>query len=180
MRLVRTLHSRRRPWSPGDGERGASAVEFAIIASLLLVILFGTITFGIVFNRYQGLQAAGREGARLGALQGTTGTDIINRVKESVSIIASSSISSSYCTGSAPNWNLNVDEGCVRVLRRTSPGATPVAHTELLIPGPCNASQSGGDQKSVIVEVNFRLRIDIPLWASPVMTVSGTGEFRCE
>ena len=164
-------------------EEGASAVEFAIIASLLLVILFGTITFGIVFNRYQGLQAAGREGARLGALQGTTGTDIINRVRESVSIIAASSIEdTSYCAGAAGTTpsGLNEDEGCVRILRRTAPGATPVLHSGMGTPGPCNASQSGGDQKSVIVEVHYKLRIDIPLWASPVMTVSGTGEFRCE
>jgi Flp pilus assembly pilin Flp len=158
--------------SKRDGERGASAVEFAIIASLLLLILFGTVTFGIVFNRYQGLQSAAREGARLGALSQTTRTIILDRVRESVSIINGSSINAT-CPGT-----LSVEQGCIRVFRRPAPGSSPV---ELTDPDakPCNQSHPGSD-KSVIVEVYYRLRIDIPLWASPAMTISGGAEFKCE
>ena len=161
-------------------ERGASAVEFAIIASLLPLILFGTITFGITYNRFQGLQAAGREGARLGSLQSTSLDDIIDRVKESVSIIEASNISDSPCSGSYGSTpTLTAEFGCVRVMRRDAPTSTPVLHSTTGQPGPCNASQTG-DEKSVIVEVFFRMRIDIPFWASPQMTMSGSGEFRCE
>lgn len=162
-------------------ERGASAVEFAIIASLLLMILFGTITFGIIFNRYQGLQSAAREGARLGSLSATTRTNIIDRVRESVSIIAASSISTGACTPGS----LSVENGCVRIYAKqaptaTCPGASCVEVTSSSTSQtPCGAAYSGTD-KSVVVEVFFRLRIDIPLWASPQMTVNGGAEFKCE
>ena len=47
------------------GQSGASAVEFAIILPLLLVLVFGIIEFGLAFNRQQAFHAASREAARL-------------------------------------------------------------------------------------------------------------------
>ena len=162
-----------------EDEKGASAVEFAIIASLLLMILFGTITFGIVFNRYQGLQAAGREGARLGSLATTTVAAIKTRVRDTVSIVN---------LGTTPTdcsaWVVTLETGCVLIQTKhdnngdgdtTDSGET----TDFTTPTskPCNAAPSG---QSVYVEVRYRLRIEIPLWAAPQMTVTGTGEFQCE
>lgn len=48
------------------GDRGASAVEFALILPLLLLILFGIIEFSILFYDKAMLTNASREGARLG------------------------------------------------------------------------------------------------------------------
>ena len=53
-------------------ERGAAAVEMAIVLPLLILILFGIVEFSIYFNRLQGLQAAAREGARVAALPQST------------------------------------------------------------------------------------------------------------
>ncbi len=75
----------------GRREDGAAAVEFAIVGSLLFMMLCGIIEFGIVFNRYQGLQAGGREGARLASLSQSTVGQIFDRVRNSVSIIDTSS-----------------------------------------------------------------------------------------
>ena len=49
-------------------EHGASAVEFAIVLPLLVVLVFGIIQFGLAFNRQQSFHAASREGARLVAV----------------------------------------------------------------------------------------------------------------
>lgn len=59
--------TRRRP---GDGghDRGATAVEFALLLPLLLLIVFGTIDFGRALNAQITLTQAAREGARLAAL----------------------------------------------------------------------------------------------------------------
>jgi Flp pilus assembly protein TadG len=46
--------------------RGASAVEFAIILPILLLILFGIIEFGFYIYNQQMLTNAAREGARVG------------------------------------------------------------------------------------------------------------------
>ncbi|MGH2726753.1 MAG: TadE/TadG family type IV pilus assembly protein [Actinomycetota bacterium] len=158
-------------------ERGASAVEFAIIASLLFMILFGTIQFGIMFNRYQGLQSGGREGARLGSLTATTNDDILGRVKDSLSIVDPANVA--MCTSGSGTPTVTLDHACVRVSRRTEPDQSPDWHSVGGDPGPCNASQPG-DKKSVVVEVFLRTTLDIVLWASPTMTIGGSGEFRCE
>jgi Flp pilus assembly protein TadG len=49
-------------------ESGASAVEFALVLPLLLLIVFGTVEFGLAYNRQQAFHAAAREGARLVAV----------------------------------------------------------------------------------------------------------------
>ena len=167
-------------------EGGASAVEFAIIASLLLMILFGTITFGIILNRYQGLQSAGREGARIASLTQTNLDQIRARTKESLSIIDGANITDTCGAGT-----LAVETGCILIQTKqdnNDDGDTEDG-SEILPCGasscsvnsnaaPCNGVPAQG--RSVYVEVRYRLRIDIPLWASPQMTVSGAGEFACE
>ena len=65
------------------GDDGATAVEFSLIATLLFMLLFGILQFGLTYNRQQGLHAAAREGARLASLGSTvTDSDVIDRVHE--------------------------------------------------------------------------------------------------
>jgi Flp pilus assembly protein TadG len=52
-------------------QTGAAAVEFAIIASLLFVLVFGIIEFGRLFNELEIMNSAAREGARAAAVRGT-------------------------------------------------------------------------------------------------------------
>ena len=49
-------------------ERGASAVEFALILPILVMLVFGIFEFGIAYNNYISLTHAAREGARLAAV----------------------------------------------------------------------------------------------------------------
>ena len=49
-------------------EKGASAVEFALILPILVLLVFGIIEFGIAFNNYITITHAAREGARLAAV----------------------------------------------------------------------------------------------------------------
>src|SRR5947208_5630625 len=52
-----------------QGERGAVAVEFAIISTLLIMLLFGIVEFGIAFSKFEIYVGAAREGARYAAVQ---------------------------------------------------------------------------------------------------------------
>ncbi|WP_369133087.1 TadE/TadG family type IV pilus assembly protein [Modestobacter sp. I12A-02662] len=54
---------------PLSGERGASAVEFALIVPLLIVLVLGIAEFGHAFQVQGTLSAAAREGVRVMALQ---------------------------------------------------------------------------------------------------------------
>ena len=53
-------------------ERGAAAVEFALIAAVLFVFVFGIIEFGRLFSELEVLTSAAREGARAAAVRGTS------------------------------------------------------------------------------------------------------------
>ena len=60
--------------SPTDrGDRGAAAVEFALVMPLLLLLVFGIIDFGRAYNMQIMLTQAAREGVRVAALGGTAG-----------------------------------------------------------------------------------------------------------
>ena len=50
-------------------ESGASAVEFALLLPVLMMVLFGIIEFGMALYRQAILTNASREGARLGIVQ---------------------------------------------------------------------------------------------------------------
>lgn len=74
--LSSTVHRANRQfsnrWPPMPGrmnQRGAAAVEFALLLPVLIILLFGMIEFGIALSRQQVLATASREGARLGIRQ---------------------------------------------------------------------------------------------------------------
>jgi len=50
-------------------EEGAVAVEFAIVAPVLILILFAIIEFGVALSRYEVYVGAAREGARYAAVR---------------------------------------------------------------------------------------------------------------
>lgn len=48
-------------------DRGAAAVEFALIVPVLILLLIGTVSTGLAYNDHISLSNAAREGARYGA-----------------------------------------------------------------------------------------------------------------
>ena len=54
-------------------DRGAAAVEFALVFPLLLIMLFAIIDFGWVLNQQMSVTAAAREGARYYAIHNLRG-----------------------------------------------------------------------------------------------------------
>src|ERR1700680_1681615 len=56
-----------------SGERGAAALEAAIVLPLLGLLVFGMIDFASVFNDFQALRQGTREGARQGSVSTTPG-----------------------------------------------------------------------------------------------------------
>ena len=62
-------------------EDGAAAVEFALIAGVLVMLIFGMLQFGVAFFELQNLRAAVREGARIGAV-GADDDEVRQRVSD--------------------------------------------------------------------------------------------------
>lgn len=61
-------------------QRGAALVEFAIASVVLLVLLFGIISYGYVLSFKQGLTQAAAEGARAGAVGGDVAAAVARSV----------------------------------------------------------------------------------------------------
>jgi len=62
--------------------KGAAMVEFAIVALLLVTLVFGIIEFGLLIKDYLTLSQAAREGARSAALRSGVST-VTERVQQS-------------------------------------------------------------------------------------------------
>lgn len=62
-----------------SNDRGAAAVEFALVAPILLLLVFGLIDFGRMLNAKISITEAAREGARAAAIERTS-TSIDSRV----------------------------------------------------------------------------------------------------
>jgi Flp pilus assembly protein TadG len=82
--------------------RGAAVVEFAIVAPIFFLLIFGMIEFGRVVMVQQLLTNASREGARLGVLNDATSaqvkTKVVNYLAGANITITSSDVNVVYAT----------------------------------------------------------------------------------
>jgi hypothetical protein len=63
-------------------DKGAELIEFALVLPLLLLVLFGILDFGIMFQRFETVTNAAREGARIAVLPGYAQADVEARVTQ--------------------------------------------------------------------------------------------------
>lgn len=158
----------------GSGERGAAAVELAIVLTILILFVFGVIQFGLAFNRHQGLQAAAREGARIASVGGSE-SDIRTRVRDAQSLFIPTDvlIAIDFSTdngASYPGTNKVCDDaGSNKCIDATAPTPCGMAGLGNLI--RVTATVPGSSGKYAIV---------IPLWGNANVTFSAKGTFRCE
>ncbi|MDA1054046.1 MAG: TadE/TadG family type IV pilus assembly protein [Planctomycetota bacterium] len=66
-------------------QRGAAAVEFAVVAPIFVLLLFGMVEYGRMVMVQQMLTNATREGARRAVLDGTTVTNVKTTVQDYLS-----------------------------------------------------------------------------------------------
>lgn len=139
-------------------ERGAAAVEMALVLFILIPLVFGIISFGIVFAQQLALGNAARQAARFGVVAERTCADIKTEAQAAATTLAMS----------------NPDEVDVSVgLTEASAAACNDADP------PCEASEAG---ENVYVTVRFESELIVPLGGvyEPKFDLEGRGVFRCE
>ncbi len=93
-------------------ERGAELVEFALVFPTLLLVMLGIMDFGFMFQRYEVVTNAAREGARVAILPGYQNADVTARVN--AYLTAAGLASPATVTVAAPQ-SLNVGGQCITV-----------------------------------------------------------------
>lgn len=149
------MHFRQRRIHRTD-ERGAAAVEFALILPILVVTVFGIIYFSLYFNASQGAQAAAREGARVASLRGSTAAAACTAANDALS-------------------GVSVDEGSATVGVGNASPATSGACSSAAY--PC-AIGSGNVYVTVRAQVTFAIPL-LPSGFGP-KAITTTARFRCE
>jgi Flp pilus assembly protein TadG len=91
-------------------EDGAQLIEFALVLPLLLLVVLGIAEFGFIFQRYEVLTNAAREGARIAVLPGYSSADVQARVAAYVA------------AGRVPTTAANPDVTVANVAIPTTPG----------------------------------------------------------
>lgn len=96
------------------GDDGAAAIEFALIAPFLFLIVFGIIEFGYSFGQYLDVRHGAREGARLaavnyktssGAYGATQSAQIISTTCQRMDLSTGGSVTISFPYGTGTTGN---------------------------------------------------------------------------
>ena len=110
---------------------GAVLIEFALVITVLLILVFGVIDFGRLLFTANNLTAAAREGARFASVQpgpitGATTTSIQAEVVARTSVIGGSPVTANNVTVTY-NPNAANPQSITVQVRDTFPFITPVA-----------------------------------------------------
>jgi Flp pilus assembly protein TadG len=81
-------------------EHGAELIEFALTFPILLLVVMGIVDFGLLFQQYEVLTNAAREGARVAVLPGYGTTDVQTRVNQYIQAtnLTSANVTTSLAT----------------------------------------------------------------------------------
>ncbi len=146
-------------------ERGAALIEFALVFPLLAMLLFGTLTGGLVMNRRMAISEAGREGARYGA---TVPSDQCTPVAVCSGRTWAQQVQS--VAVSRAGGAVTASGVCVALVE--GPGSAPVplslAHTTRTSLSPCYVDNSADVGKRVQVVITFNDRIQAIITDIPV------------
>jgi Flp pilus assembly protein TadG len=182
MRRGMTVPLCRKPTRHPRMERGAAAVEFALVAAMLIMIMFGVISVGIVLTQKVTLGSAVRDGARFGS---------VNIYGEAVGSQRKCEDVVDYANYNAST--IGMGEGLVYVTVKRGEKTGTVQESFNAATDVCGESAAGstgdddeypcegaGDLDNLYVRATFDSSINIPLVATRTVTLTSYGVYRCE
>ena len=153
-----------------DGEDGAAAVEFALVVPLLLLLLFGIISFGMIFAQQLSLTNAARQGARVAVVNSDQRTcgDLLAEVQGAAGTVG--------MAGSSVSVTVERVRGGAATTK--CPAGTSYTASQASVV-PCAGSQTNDE-----LRVSARYASDIPVLALVLndssIDLTGKGVYRCE
>jgi hypothetical protein len=140
-----------RRWS---SERGAELLELAIALPILMLIIGGVVDFAIMFQRYEVVTNAAREGARVAVLPDFATADIQSRV---TSYLAASGLNRRRARTIG---GVHVRGDAWRSVDRCCDGHRAVP-TSILLLTPLAALVGGGPHANIMLKAASTMRLEI-------------------
>lgn len=174
--MARLRRGRRAGTAQRRRERGAVAVELALMLPLLIILLFGIIEFGFVLAQQASLAHGARDAARLGV----------------VNIVSASGCGDVIAEARRASRTVGMGENDIKVT--VVQGGQDTARTICSVE-PDDPTPSGGTlpctdaplaDEMLHVTTEFQTSIDIPfvpdteLFSFSDVTLTGEGTYRCE
>ena len=155
------------------GECGASAVEFALILPLLVLLVGAIIDFGFVFSQQITFNNAARDAARAGVVTNLAGSGlscstIISQARESavVGAIGADKVDVAVTVAGA-NGTCSVPAGSTSVS-----GASAIT--------PCTGSNAPIATKNLVVTMTYNSVPPFPVAFVSNFPLTARGDFQCE
>ena len=141
-------------------DRGAAAVEFALVLPILMMLVFAIIGFGFLFAQNLALSNSARQAARYGVVQNRTCNSLVTEAQQSAQPL------------------VTLPAAGIVVTR----GLTAAAATNICALGtkmPCEGSAAGDN---IYVSLTFTADVLVPIvpGMGSTKSLSGLGVFRCE
>ena len=146
---------RQRRWR---SERGAELVEFALVFPLLLLVALGILDCGLLFQRYEVLTNAAREGARVAVLRGYGAPDVAERVRQ---YLTASGLNGTPTIGDPVSVPRDVNGKCISLMSLT----VSYPHQYLFLGGIMR--YFGSDLASTALTATVAMRAEGPSGACP-------------
>lgn len=147
-------------------DRGAAAVEFALVVVPLLLVVFGIINFGLIFASQISMNAAARDAARAGVVQQLGGSGLscaeialLGRNSGGTVGVPKPSIAVSV-TG--PGGSCSLPKNVASIVSTIQPCATSTGSAQLL------------------VVLNYDYKAPVGLVPPTSLNQTATGSYQCE
>ena len=138
-------------------QRGQAVIELALCLPLLLLVVLGIFDFGFMFQRYEVVTNAAREGARVGILPDYTTTDASNRALQYLDAggLGAAGITTAATCGGSVTANQRCASASTGTVTLPAVGGEPAKDVE---------------QITVVVEFDYEFA-----FLGPLMNVFGSG-----
>lgn len=169
---------------PAD-ERGAVAVELALLAPLLVLLIFSVIQIGLMFGDWMAVNNAARAGARQAAVFGTgTVTDwssscrrVVDRTRTSAAGVTIQPSVDNQLAVSVRDASTGAVIGGCSVTGAQATSTLSSAESSR----PCLGSGEGGRGPDIRVDVEVNpYQIRVPFGINIDTRIAASGVFRCE
>ena len=152
-------------------ERGAQAVEFALVLPFLLLIVFGIIAYGFVFAAQLSMNSSARDAARAGVVQPITGNPMTCQAVALQAKNASSTIglTPSKVSVQVSSPTASGSPACKVAADGSASGST----------GTTMCTGSSQDGQLVVLVTYDSVKVPVPMVPVPGK-LTATGSFQCE